>query len=153
VSVWDEGHLRRAIALAHEAAARGDRPFGAVLADAGGLPLLEAANTQVTAGDPTGHAELNLVRAAVARHGPGALAGATVYASGKPCAMCAGALYWSGVARVVFAIGAESIYALAGDPPEALRLGCRDVLARGGRPVEVVGPLLEEEAAAAFRPA
>jgi tRNA(Arg) A34 adenosine deaminase TadA len=151
MSAVDEPHLRRAIALAREAAARGDRPFGAVLADPGGQALLEAANTQVTAGDPTGHAELNLVRETIARHGQGALAGATVYASGEPCAMCAGALYWGGVARLVFAIGAERIYALTGDPPEALRLGCREVLARGGRPVEVVGPLLEEEAAAAFR--
>jgi tRNA(Arg) A34 adenosine deaminase TadA len=147
----DEQHLRRAIALAQEAAARGDRPFGAVLADPGGRALLEAANTQLTARDPTGHAELNLVREAVGRLGQGALAEATVYASGEPCAMCAGAVYWSGVSRLVFAIGAEAIYALTGHPPEALRLGCREVLARGGRPVEVVGPLLEAEAAAAFR--
>lgn len=151
MSAVDEQHLRRALELSHEAVARGDRPFGAVLADPGGRALLEASNTQLTSGDLTGHAELNLVREAAARLGPSSLEGATVYASGEPCAMCAGALYWSGVVRLVYALGAEAIYALTGDPPDALRLGCREVLARGGRPVEVVGPLLESEAAAAFR--
>jgi tRNA(Arg) A34 adenosine deaminase TadA len=150
MSALDEQHLRRAIALAHEAAARGDRPYGAVLVDPGGRALLEASNTQLTTADPTGHAELNLVRAAAARLGQSVLVGATVYASGEPCSMCAGALYWTGVGRLVYALGADAIYALAGDPPDALRLGCREVLARGGRPVEVVGPLLEAEAAGAF---
>ena len=62
LSAVDERHLRRAIELAHEAVGRGDRPFGAVLADPGGRALHEASNTQLTSADPTGHAELNLVR-------------------------------------------------------------------------------------------
>lgn len=54
MSALDEQHLRRAIALTHEAAARGDRPFGAGLPDPGGGALGEASNTQLTTADPTG---------------------------------------------------------------------------------------------------
>lgn len=145
----DHRHLRRAIALAHEAAARGDRPFGAVLLGGDGATM-EASNTQRTESDQTAHAEMNLVRRAMGEPGAAALAGSTVYASGEPCPMCATALYWCGVARIVFAVGAPRLYELLGDPPDALRLGCAELLGRAGRPVEVIGPLLEEEGASAF---
>lgn len=55
----------------------------------------------------------------------------------------------SAIGRLVYAFGADAIHALAGDPPAALRLGCREVLASGGQPVEVVGLLLEAAATAA----
>ena len=142
--------LRRAIALAARAAARGDEPFGAVLAEPDGTVVREAANTQATGRDPTGHAEANLVREAIRELGPDALAGRTVYASGEPCPMCAAAMYWAGVARVVYALGGERLAALRGDRPR-LALGCRELLARGSRPVEVDGPLLDDEAEAPFR--
>jgi tRNA(Arg) A34 adenosine deaminase TadA/GNAT superfamily N-acetyltransferase len=144
--------LRRAIALSAEAAARGDRPFGALLADPAGSVVAEAANTQTTGADPTAHAESNLVRLVVESHGADALRGGTVFASGEPCAMCAGTLYWSGVARVVYGLGADRIHELTGTDGEALQLGCRELLARGGRRVEVVGPALEDEAARPFGP-
>ena len=78
------------------------------------------------------------------------LAGCTVYASGEPCPMCAGAIYWGGIARVVYALSVESMVALAGPGVDEIRLGCRDVLGRGTRPVEVVGPALEDEARRVF---
>ncbi len=74
----------------------------ALLAD--GHVLLEAANTEVVDRDCTAHAELNLVRA-VSQHLAGReLSDCTVYASGEPCPMCAGALYWAGVGRVVLEV-------------------------------------------------
>ena len=148
----DADHLRRAIGLALGARERGDNPFGAVLAGGDGRVLAEGANTEYTDRDPTGHAEINLLREAGRVLDPDTLAGATLYASGEPCAMCAGAIFWSGVGRVVYGASAGRIRELTAGAAESpvLRLACRDVLAAGTRPTEVVGPALEAEADRVF---
>ena len=146
----DLQHLRQAIAGSRIARQRGDMPYGAVLADASGRFLLAAQNTQVTEQDITGHAELNLLRDASRRFGPAALKGGTVYASGEPCAMCAGAIYWSGVSRVVYALGAAAMQRLDPSDSAAALPDCRALLARSEPPVTVLGPVLEDEATAAF---
>ena len=143
----DAHWLRASFTVAREAAARGDQPYGAVLVDAGGSVLAEAGNTIVTTADCTAHAELNLVRRLGGLPAP-VLASATLYASTEPCAMCAGAVYWSGIGRVVFGLSNARLYGevLRGSP-KALRLSSREVFAAGERPVTVAGPLLEDEAA------
>jgi tRNA(Arg) A34 adenosine deaminase TadA len=138
--------LRQAITVAQQARAHGNHPFGAVLADEQGRVLLEAENTVNTARDCTGHAELNLMRAASWSFGPDVLAHCTLYTSTEPCPMCSGAIFWGGVGRVVYALSEEGLYALTGNSPHKLLLSCRDVFARGARPIEVLGPVLEEEA-------
>jgi len=143
-------HLRAAIAVSRSARANGNEPYGAVLVDSDGTVLGSAENTQVTGGDCTGHAETNLLRAASPRIDGATLARATLYASGEPCPMCAGAIYWSGVGRVVYALSVDSMLALAGPGADELLLSCRDVLARGTRTIEVLGPLLEDEARRVF---
>ena len=142
--------LRAAIALAQSAVAHGNHPFGALLADTHGNVLLEAENTVVTERDCTGHAETNLVREAGRWHPREALSRCTLYASTEPCAMCAGAIFWSGVGRVVFALGSPRLSELMGDTPDQLLPRCADVLAGGMRRVEVVGPALEGEAEQVF---
>jgi tRNA(adenine34) deaminase len=146
----DLRHLRAAIAAARQAREHGNRPFGAVLVGADGRVLGEGENTQATTGDPTGHAELNLIHEVCPAYTREELAGATLYASGEPCPMCAAAIFWSGIGRVVFGISSRAVYEMAGDPPDQLRLSTREVLARGRRPVEVEGPVLEEEARQVF---
>jgi tRNA(Arg) A34 adenosine deaminase TadA len=141
-------HLRDAIEVAASARRNGNHPFGAVLVDAAGNVLLRAENTVVTTRDLTGHAETNLVRLATARLSPEELAGCTLYASTEPCAMCAGAIHWAGIGRLVYALGEAELYELAGAGPEALRLPCREVFARSARPMAVVGPALTDEARA-----
>lgn len=143
----DLRHLRAAFDLARAARERGNHPFGSVLVDAGGNVLLSAENTVVTEHDITGHAETNLLRMASARLPSQALATCTLYASTEPCAMCAGAIHWAGIGRLVFGLRAEGLYAIIGPSPHHLWLPCREVFARSERPIEVVGPLLEEEAA------
>lgn len=145
--------LRQAVALSAQARDAGDQPYGALLADADGRVLLEARNTQVTGCDLSAHAELNLVRAASPRFDRDTLSACTVYASGEPCAMCAGALYWSGVGRVVYGLSIETMTELGGADADELLLHCGDVLAYGMRPVEVVGPALEDEARRVFEEA
>lgn len=140
--------LRAAIALARRAHGNGNPPFGAVLADACGNVLLEAENTQTTERDFTGHAELNLIRLVSRRLDPDTLATCTLYASTEPCPMCAGAIQMSPLRRVVYALGAERLRASAGNV-NPRRLSCREVLERSGRPIDVLGPALEDEALAA----
>jgi tRNA(Arg) A34 adenosine deaminase TadA len=60
--------------------------------------------------------------------------------------MCAGAIYWAGVGRVVYGLGQEGFYALGGEGSDGLLLHCRDVFARGRHAVDVLGPALEAEA-------
>jgi tRNA(Arg) A34 adenosine deaminase TadA len=78
------------------------------------------------------------------------LKGCTLYSSAEPCAMCAGAIYWVGIGRLVFGLGEQRLKAITGDHPEnpTLDMPCRNVFAAGQKTIEVVGPLLEDEAAA-----
>ncbi len=148
---YDLRYLRRAIALASEAKARGKHPFGALVVAGDGEVLAEAENAfGWPDGDATGHAELIAVREASRRFSPQRLAGATLYTSAEPCAMCAGAVYWSGISRVVYALSEERLLAMTGNHPDnpTFSLPCREVFARGQRRIEVIGPVLEDEAAA-----
>ena len=63
--------------------------------------------------------------------------------------MCAGAAYWAGIGRVVYALSESRLRLLTGDHPEnpTLDLPCREVFATGQRKIEVLGPALEDEAA------
>ena len=142
----DLNHLRLAIELSHAAREHGNEPYGAVLVDEHGTVLLRAENTQITDRDCTAHAETNLLREASRTLSPETLAQCTLYASGEPCAMCAGTIYWSQVRRVVFALDIETMAELAGPAADELMLHCRDVLAHGTHPVEVLGPALQGEA-------
>ena len=114
---------------------------------------LEAENTVTTGHDVTHHAELNLVRLACASIAYADLPRHTLYTSCEPCAMCAGAIYWAGIGRVVYALSEEGLLGLTGDHPDnpTLMHPCRQVFAAGSRVTEVTGPLIEDEAAAAHR--
>ena len=147
----DTTALQLAIAASRRALAEGNRPYGAVLLSAQGELLHEAGNRQETDADCTAHAEVVLVREAAARLGAAALRGSTVFASGEPCAMCAGALFWAGVRRVVFGASNPLMAEMLGG--ELLPARCADVLAGATPPVQVEGPLLEDEAAQVLREA
>jgi tRNA(Arg) A34 adenosine deaminase TadA len=133
--------LARTVSLAASARAAGNHPFGALLAGRDGEVIAEASNTVETEKDPTGHAELNLVRKS-GHLGPDALAAMTLYTSTEPCAMCAGGIYWAGIGRVVFAMAESELVELAGSDPRnsTLDLPSRTVFAAGSRPVAVEGP-------------
>jgi tRNA(Arg) A34 adenosine deaminase TadA len=142
-------YLRRTFAVALRSRANGNHPFGAILVGPDGSILMEGENTCVTAGDRTGHAERNLLSRASSAYDVEFLSRCTLYSSAEPCAMCAGAAYWVGVGRVVYALSEQTLAAITGSDPKNLTmaLGCRRVFATGQRPVEVIGPRLEDEAA------
>ena len=143
----DHAWLTRAIARSQRSRDEGNHPFAAIVVDASGNVLAEAMND--IHADCTGHAELVAVRRASAKFNPMQLRDATLYSSAEPCAMCAGAIYWSGIGRVVYALSEERLLQFTGNHPgnPTLSLPCREVFARGQRAIEVVGPLLEDEAA------
>ena len=139
----DLQHLRTSIALAQAAREHGNHPFGAILVDENNQVLLEAENTVVTGRDCTGHAETNLMRLASQQFPPEKLELCTLYTSTEPCAMCAGAIHWGNVRRVVYALSEVALYEMVGQSPDHLLLPCEEVLSRSGRHSEVIGPAAE----------
>jgi tRNA(Arg) A34 adenosine deaminase TadA len=142
--------LRRTFEIARRAREHGNHPFGALLADRTGNVLIETENGFLPDRDGTAHAERLLATQACRTLDRQALAGCTVYSSAEPCAMCAGAIYWAGIGRVVYGLSEKRLKAVTGahaDNP-TLDLPCRVVFGAGQRPTEIEGPLLEDEAAA-----
>jgi tRNA(Arg) A34 adenosine deaminase TadA len=150
VTQTDLKFLRQAIDVSRCSRENGNHPFGAILVSSTGEVLLEAENTVNTSRDATAHAEINLMRMASQKFPIEILAASTLYSSCEPCAMCAGAIYWTGVGRLVYALSETELYKITGtntDNP-TMHLECREVLARGQRKIEVLGPALEKIAAA-----
>lgn len=139
--------IRLSFEVAADARASGNHPFGALLVDESGHVLLKGENTVVTDHDCTGHAEINLIREASRAYSPEFLARCTLYASTEPCPMCAGAIFWSNVRRIVFGLSTASLNAMVGEETQdVLDLPSRELLAKGRKRIEVLGPVLEEEA-------
>ena len=146
----DEHFLRRSFEVARRAMTHGNHPFGAILVDQDRNVLIEAENGYMPAHDGTAHAERLLATEACRTLSADILRRATLYSSAEPCAMCAGAIYWAGIGRVVYGLSEHRLRDVTGNHPEnpTLDLPCRDVFKSGQRPTEVVGPLLEDEAEA-----
>jgi tRNA(Arg) A34 adenosine deaminase TadA len=146
----DETFLRRAFGVAKRARTSGNHPFGAILVDDKGDVLIESENGYLPDKDMTAHAERLLATAASKAFDSRLLARCTIYVSAEPCAMCAGAIYWAGIGRVVFGLTERDLKVFTGNHDEnpTLDLPCRTVFSAGQRPVEVVGPMLVDEAAA-----
>ncbi|MBB3541567.1 MULTISPECIES: nucleoside deaminase [unclassified Rhizobium] len=139
-----EPFLREAIALSKSAMERGDEPFGSVLVKDGTV-ILRAENSVFTGRDMTNHAELNLIKLAAQKYDAAFLSDCTLYTSTEPCAMCSGAIYWSGIGRMVFACSETRLGEIAGI---GLNVPSRAILETGARIVVVDGPNIEDEAAA-----
>ena len=146
----DAHFLRRSFDVARRSMTHGNHPFGAILVDAGGKLLIECENGYMPAHDGTAHAERLLATEACRTLSRDVLAKATLYSSAEPCAMCAGAIYWAGIGRVLYGLSEHRLRSITGNHPEnpTLDLPCREVFASGQRATEVIGPLLEDEAAA-----
>jgi tRNA(Arg) A34 adenosine deaminase TadA len=143
--------MRRTFALAQEARAKGNHPFGALLCDLDGIIVLEAENTVGAENDVTCHAEQNLMSAASRKFSQAELARLVMVTSTEPCAMCAGATFWTGVRSVVYGLPETALCDMctsdANPTPPVLNLACEQVFAAcPGHPTVVVGPILEDEA-------
>ena len=134
--------LNKSFELAQQARDKGNEPFGACLVRNGEI-ILCAENTVHTEGDSTGHAETNLVKKAVQSFPTSVLKESILYTSTEPCAMCAGAIYWAGIPTVVFGCSNQSLCQIAGP---GLSVSCREIFSKGTKEIEVIGPMMEDEA-------
>lgn len=94
--------MQRALALAADAADLGEVPVGAVITHKGAI-IAEAANNMHASGDPTGHAEMLVIKKALTRLGTGRLSDCDLYVTLEPCTMCAGAIAHAKIRRLYYA--------------------------------------------------
>ncbi len=141
--------LRLAIAESEKAKGEGNHPFASILVGPDGKILMTQHNAYMPDRDMTGHAERVLMTRASTTYPMELLKQCTIYTSAEPCAMCAGAIYWTGLKRAVYGLSESQLKEITGSHPEnpTLDLPCRIVFEAGQRPVEVIGPMLVEEAA------
>jgi tRNA(Arg) A34 adenosine deaminase TadA len=144
----DHALLSRVFALADQARAAGDHPFGALLA-VDGVVVAEVKNRVNTDRDITAHAELTLVRQ-LERDGNLELLGrGVVFASCEPCPMCVGAMFWAGARSVVYGLSAERLTELAtedGDEPIGFSITASEIGLSASPAMLFTGPLREAEA-------
>ena len=128
----DEKYMRRALQEAQQALDEGEIPIGAVVVCQDHI-IARAHNLTETLHDVTAHAEMQAITAAANELGGKYLTDCTLYVTVEPCTMCAGALGWSQIPRIVYGCSDEkrgySQYA-----PHALHPKCN-----------VTGGILEEE--------
>ncbi len=132
--------MRLALREAERALEHDDVPIGAVLVREGEV-LAAACNERELRNDPTAHAEVLVIREAGQKLGGWRLTDSVLYVTIEPCAMCAGAVVWARVPRVVYG---------AADPKAGAAGSVMNVLAEprfNWRP-EVAGGLLADECAA-----
>lgn len=133
--------MRRALEMAEQAAAEGEVPVGAVLADAEGKVLAEAGNRCIAGHDPAGHAEMRAIREAAAKIGNYRLPGCRLYVTLEPCVMCAGLCVHARIAEIIYGTADPKTGALH----SRYRIGGDGLLNHN---LNVRGGLLAEECAA-----
>lgn len=97
----DEEYMRKALAEAEQAAREDEIPIGAVITCRGRI-IARTHNLTETLNDVTAHAEMQAITAAANALGGKYLQGCTIYVTVEPCPMCAGALGWSQISRIVY---------------------------------------------------
>ena len=147
VSAAPAGNDERFMRIAIDEARRADFPVGAVIVR-DGHEIARGRNLGRSTGDPTAHGEMVAIRRAVAdRHGGRVLKGATLYTSGEPCAMCMGAILWSGFSRLVFAASLQQLATKV----DQIMITSADIAAKASfAPIEITGGVLADEAMKLF---
>jgi len=128
----DNHFLKIAIEEAEKALAKDEVPVGAVIV-ANDIVIARAHNLTETLNDSTAHAEMMAITSAEAYLGSKYLEGCTLYVTVEPCPMCAGAIFWSQIDRVVYGCS---------DPKRGFSMFSPGLL--HGR-TEVSGPVMEHE--------
>lgn len=140
----DVAFLRRTIEVSRDSRSHGNTPFGAILVDEHKNIVLEQENVEITEHRCVAHAETMLADRASHEFDRDYLWQCTLYTSAEPCAMCAGAIYWANIGRVVFAMTGSS------EQNPTMDMPARSIFASSQKDIEVIGPFPEliEEATA-----
>jgi len=142
-----EHYLRLSFTYAIEAKNLGDGPYGALVVNENDEIIARAGNTTNSDNSVTYHAEINAIQQAEYNRGKGKLKGCTLVSSAEPCPMCASAIVWSGISKVVYGL---SITSLKSKGIEQIDIACRNILQQSNREIETIGPLLEKEGLEVF---
>lgn len=140
-------YIKKCIEVSQRSREHGNTPFGAILVGPDGEILLEQENIEITEKNCTGHAETTLMEKASHKYSKEFLWKCTLYTTAEPCAMCAGAIYWGNVGKVVYGISEKRLLELTGDNDQnpTFDLPCREVFSRGQKDIKVLGPYSEIE--------
>ncbi|MBZ6493457.1 nucleoside deaminase [Natrinema longum] len=138
----DESYVRQAIDLAESAVDHGNTPFGSLLVVDDAV-VRTAENTTLTDDDIAAHPEFKLARWAASELEPAERESCTMYTSTEPCPMCASAIGYAGLGRVVYSVPVESLAKLREDG--VIEIPCEEVVDRAGGSTTVTGPILESE--------
>jgi tRNA(adenine34) deaminase len=142
----DEFFLKHAIKISKVAREAGEYPFGAVLVLENQI-VFEAIDRCLGLTDPTAHAERLAISKYCRLNNTLDLENFTLYSSTEPCVMCAGAIKWAQISKVVFSVSQSLLQGLNGGRPKPT---CESIVNTGGRKIEVVGGLLEIEGLEVF---
>ncbi|WP_207694162.1 hypothetical protein DOK67_0001892 [Enterococcus sp. DIV0212c] len=138
----DAKFMKQALELAKAAAKHGNEPFGALLVK-GDKVVLTGENQIHTESDPTYHAELGIIRDFCSSKKITDLSDYTLYTSCEPCCMCAGAMVWSSLGRMVYSLGHDELAEIAGFN---IMIGSEEIFAKSPNRPEVAKGVLREEA-------
>ncbi|MFA9501876.1 nucleoside deaminase [Natrinema sp. H-ect1] len=138
----DDSYVRRAIDLAESAVENGNTPFGSLLVVDDEV-VRTAENTTLTDDDVSAHPEFKLARWAARELEPAERAACTMYTSTEPCPMCASAIVYAGLDRVVYSVPVDSLAGIRDDG--VIEIPCAEVLERADADTSVDGPVLEDE--------
>ena len=138
-----EYYLKRCIEISRESRNNGNTPFGALLVDEEGNIIMEQGNVEITEAICTGHAETQLAKRASHEYSKEFLWKCTLYSTAEPCAMCAGAIYWANIGRVVYGMTERQLLSLTGSDEQnpTFDLPCREVFLHGQKDIKVIGPV------------
>ncbi|MFA9414991.1 nucleoside deaminase [Natrinema sp. HArc-T2] len=137
-----ESFVRRAIDLARSAVEHGNTPFGSLLV-VDDTVIRTAENTTLTDDDIAAHPEFKLAQWAARELEPHERASCTMYTSTEPCPMCASAIVYAGLERVVYSVPVDSLAAVRDE--NVIEIPCTEVVDRADGSTTVEGPILEDE--------
>ncbi|EOH92805.1 hypothetical protein UAW_02846 [Enterococcus haemoperoxidus ATCC BAA-382] len=138
----DTKFMKQVLELAKEAAKHGNEPFGALLVKDNKV-VLTGENQIHTKSDPTYHAELGIIRDFCSSQKITDLSEYTLYTSCEPCCMCAGAMVWSCLGRMVYSLAHDELAEIAGFN---IMIGSEEIFSKSPNRPEVVTGVLKEEA-------
>ncbi|WP_435552097.1 nucleoside deaminase [Natrinema sp. CGMCC1.2065] len=138
----DDSYVRQAIDLAESAVENGNTPFGSLLVVDDAV-VRTAENTTLTDDDVSAHPEFKLARWAARELEPSERAACTMYTSTEPCPMCASAIVYAGLDRVVYSVPVDSLAGIRDDG--VIEIPCDEVVERANADTSVDGPVLEDE--------
>ncbi|HEM8137629.1 TPA: nucleoside deaminase [Providencia rettgeri] len=139
--------MTRTLAVATDAAKKGNEPFGAILVKSNQIVMI-GENHIHTESDPTYHAEIGLIRKFCSEHKITDLSEYTLYTSCEPCCMCSGAMVWSQLGRMVYSLSHDELAEIAGFN---IMLGSDEIFAKSPFKPTVVKGILKEHATTIYK--